>query len=306
METSDGARPFTEDQIIDVPRGQQAGVKTAELCRKHGISDATFYSWKSKYCRMAFSNVPLWVCAAAKLEGGRQPISVTPLPAVPPSLTVRFVRISHKSLSAMTSCSYYRSCEYKRCRSEPAQAFDALYAERHVTRAGLRIGLSRPAMSGALTRLRDLLEDELFVRTQLRPVGLSRMVVPRHRWVGGGDRHSDRSFHDPRGWPDPRRRHHRRSGFDCLAAPRVCAPCTGRPIHCLARAGRDGFLTPTDLPARRERNPGLRADHVRACTIRGAWRQERQRSAKSRGRGRGRRRLRYGVHPHRVRALRPR
>ena len=47
------------------------------------------------------------------------------------------------------------------------KAFDALYAERHVTRAGLRIGLSQSAMSGALTRLRELLADELFVRTQL-------------------------------------------------------------------------------------------------------------------------------------------
>lgn len=45
------------------------------------------------------------------------------------------------------------------------KAFDALYAERHVTRAGLRIGLSQSAMSGALTRLRELFEDELFVRT---------------------------------------------------------------------------------------------------------------------------------------------
>ncbi len=45
------------------------------------------------------------------------------------------------------------------------KAFDALYAERHVTRAGLRIGLSQSAMSGTLNRLRELLEDELFVRT---------------------------------------------------------------------------------------------------------------------------------------------
>ena len=41
------------------------------------------------------------------------------------------------------------------------KAFDALYAERHVTRAGRRIGLSQSAMSGALTRLRVLLDDEL-------------------------------------------------------------------------------------------------------------------------------------------------
>jgi putative transposase len=39
---------FTEDQIIGVLREREAGVKTADLCRKHGISDATFYNWKSK------------------------------------------------------------------------------------------------------------------------------------------------------------------------------------------------------------------------------------------------------------------
>jgi putative transposase len=38
-----------EDQIIGVLREHEAGVKTAELCRKHGISDATFYNWKAKY-----------------------------------------------------------------------------------------------------------------------------------------------------------------------------------------------------------------------------------------------------------------
>jgi DNA-binding transcriptional LysR family regulator len=49
------------------------------------------------------------------------------------------------------------------------KAFDALYAERHVTRAGQRIGLSQPAMSGALTRLREVFNDELFVRS---PTGM--------------------------------------------------------------------------------------------------------------------------------------
>jgi putative transposase len=39
---------FIEDQIIGVLREHEAGVKTADLCRKHGISDATFYNWKSK------------------------------------------------------------------------------------------------------------------------------------------------------------------------------------------------------------------------------------------------------------------
>ncbi len=49
------------------------------------------------------------------------------------------------------------------------KAFDALYAERHVTHAGQRIGLSQSAMSGALTRLRDVFKDELFVRS---PTGM--------------------------------------------------------------------------------------------------------------------------------------
>jgi len=48
-------RRFTEDQIIGVLREHEAGVKTAELCRKHGISDATFYNWKAKHGGMTVS-----------------------------------------------------------------------------------------------------------------------------------------------------------------------------------------------------------------------------------------------------------
>ena len=40
---------FTEEQIIGILREQEAGAKTADVCRKHGISDATFYNWKAKY-----------------------------------------------------------------------------------------------------------------------------------------------------------------------------------------------------------------------------------------------------------------
>jgi putative transposase len=40
---------FTEEQIIAILREQESGVKTAEVCRKHGISSATFYKWKAKY-----------------------------------------------------------------------------------------------------------------------------------------------------------------------------------------------------------------------------------------------------------------
>jgi putative transposase len=40
---------FTEEQIIGILKQHEAGVKTADLCREHGISDATFYNWKSRY-----------------------------------------------------------------------------------------------------------------------------------------------------------------------------------------------------------------------------------------------------------------
>jgi len=46
---------YTQEQIIAVLKQHQAGVPTAELCRKHGISDATFYNWRSRYGGMEVS-----------------------------------------------------------------------------------------------------------------------------------------------------------------------------------------------------------------------------------------------------------
>ena len=40
---------FTGEQIIGILREQEAGAKTADVCRKYGISSATFYKWKAKY-----------------------------------------------------------------------------------------------------------------------------------------------------------------------------------------------------------------------------------------------------------------
>ncbi len=39
----------TEEQIIAILREHEAGMKTADVCRKHGVSEATFYNWKAKY-----------------------------------------------------------------------------------------------------------------------------------------------------------------------------------------------------------------------------------------------------------------
>lgn len=48
---------FSEEQIIGILKEHQAGMTPAELCRKHGISDATFYTWRKKYGGMNVSDV---------------------------------------------------------------------------------------------------------------------------------------------------------------------------------------------------------------------------------------------------------
>ena len=48
---------FTEEQIIAVLREQEAGVSTAEVCRRYGVSSATFYKWKAKFSGLDVSDV---------------------------------------------------------------------------------------------------------------------------------------------------------------------------------------------------------------------------------------------------------
>ena len=45
-------RRFTEEQIIGILKENEAGVPVKELCRKYGMSDATYYKWKAKYSGM--------------------------------------------------------------------------------------------------------------------------------------------------------------------------------------------------------------------------------------------------------------
>ena len=47
---------FSEEQIIAILKEQEAGAKTVDVCRKRGISDVTFYKWKSKYGGMEASD----------------------------------------------------------------------------------------------------------------------------------------------------------------------------------------------------------------------------------------------------------
>ncbi len=47
---------FKEEQIIGVLKEAEAGMKVAEICRKYGISDATYYNWKAKFGGMTVSD----------------------------------------------------------------------------------------------------------------------------------------------------------------------------------------------------------------------------------------------------------
>jgi putative transposase len=57
---------FTEEQIIGILREQEAGSRTADVCRKHGVSEAAFYKWKAKFGGLDVSEAP------AAAAGGRE------------------------------------------------------------------------------------------------------------------------------------------------------------------------------------------------------------------------------------------
>jgi len=48
---------FSEEQIIGILKEAEGGTKVTELCRRHGISDATFYTWRSKYGGLEMSDM---------------------------------------------------------------------------------------------------------------------------------------------------------------------------------------------------------------------------------------------------------
>jgi len=51
------AKRYTEEQIIAVLREGDAGARVADLCRKYGMSDATYYNWKAKYAGLTVSEM---------------------------------------------------------------------------------------------------------------------------------------------------------------------------------------------------------------------------------------------------------
>src|SRR5215211_3765300 len=63
---------FTEEQIIAILREQEAGAKTADVCRRHGMSEATFYAWKAKFGGLDVSE------ARRQARGRRSSVPILP------------------------------------------------------------------------------------------------------------------------------------------------------------------------------------------------------------------------------------
>ena len=75
---------FTEHQIVQILKQVETGMKTADLCRQHGISETTFYNWKAKYGGMESSDVK----RLRELETGKS-ISLTTFPDPQPAMRRR-------------------------------------------------------------------------------------------------------------------------------------------------------------------------------------------------------------------------
>ena len=77
---------FSEEQIIAVLKEQEAGMATADVCRRHGISSATFYKWKSKYGGLEVSDARKrrpWKASAANFQSRPIPIFQLNLSNIP-------------------------------------------------------------------------------------------------------------------------------------------------------------------------------------------------------------------------------
>jgi putative transposase len=85
---------YTEEQIIGMLKQHEAGVKTADLCREHGISAATFYGWKSKFGGMDVSEAQR---LKAMEEGSRRQQPPPPIRPDAQDVQVHGLRRRHQS-----------------------------------------------------------------------------------------------------------------------------------------------------------------------------------------------------------------
>ena len=116
---------FTEEQIIGVLREQEAGMKVAEVCRKHGISEPTFYAWKAKFGGMSISDAKrLRQLEHEPVERRQRPSGGVSLAKRLP-LSGRQRRCGHPRCPSLNRCArlcWCRSCGARRLRCHFAGA----------------------------------------------------------------------------------------------------------------------------------------------------------------------------------------
>ncbi len=86
---------FTEEQIIGILKEQEAGAKTVDVCRKHAISDATFYKYKAKYGAMDVSD------ARKLVQKVIRPSSCEAFEPISPRLRTHFYRMPEQASRCM-------------------------------------------------------------------------------------------------------------------------------------------------------------------------------------------------------------
>ena len=111
---------FSEEQIISILREHQAGLGAKELCCKHGISDATFYTWRSKYGGMEVSDAR----RLKTLESENGPVTILCRPKCsfkPPSVRKR--RGFSSRVQSVAVADYRTRLCIRRSPPQPAAAF---------------------------------------------------------------------------------------------------------------------------------------------------------------------------------------
>ena len=120
---------FSEEQIIAILREQEAGTPTAEVCRRHGVSTATFYKWKAKFAGMGVSEAKR---LAARLQRRTTPLTAQlddPSGIPSPALHRRPGRCATPRLRAPASC----NPGPRRIKSTPDSRFGWMKDGGHVT-----------------------------------------------------------------------------------------------------------------------------------------------------------------------------
>src|SRR5690242_10425296 len=136
---------FTEEQIIGILREQEAGAKTADVCRKHGISSATFYKWKAKYGGLEVSD-------ARRLKALEDENAKLKKLLAEAMLDNAMLRTLHQKNGDARRQARGRRSPSCRVWGGERRACEALGADR----ATVRYRSSRPDDTVARTRLREL------------------------------------------------------------------------------------------------------------------------------------------------------